>query len=161
MRQKFYTNRRIPALLLAPVFAAFLLWLSSWTAKAQQAPRLIEVLADHDSRYKMQGMKMPGITVTAGEKIRLRITAIRAKNRNRDGSVHGFSLLGPKDHRPVPGWELLLKPGTQEFELTSPDEPGEYLVVCTVICSENHDGMNMKLVVEPEIKTSPDSEVSK
>jgi hypothetical protein len=100
----------MPALLRARVFAALLLWLRPLPAKAQQTPRLIEVLADHDSRYKMQGQSKPSITVTANEKIRLRITAIRAKERTKDGSIHGFSLLRPKDHQPVPGWELLLKP---------------------------------------------------
>jgi heme/copper-type cytochrome/quinol oxidase subunit 2 len=151
----------MPAFLRARVFAASLLWLLPPPAKAQQAPRLIEVLADHDSSYKIHGQSKPSITVTAGEKIRLRITAIRAKERNRDGSIHGFSLLRPKDHKPVPGWELLLKPGTQEFALTAPEEPGEYQVVCTVICSENHEQMNMKFVVEPELKTTSDSEIRK
>jgi heme/copper-type cytochrome/quinol oxidase subunit 2 len=151
----------MPAFLRARVFAASLLWLLPPPAKAQQAPRLIEVLADHDSRYKIQGQNKPSITVTAGETIRLRITAIRAKERNRDGSIHGFSLLRPKDHKPVPGWELLLKPGTQEFALTAPEEPGEYQVVCTVICSEGHEQMNMKFVVEPGMKTSSESEVRK
>ena len=128
-------------------------------AQTQQAPRLIEVLADHDSRYKMQGKSTPSITVTAGEKIRLRVTAIRAKEQNKDGSIHGFSLLRPKDHKPVPGWELVFKPGVQEFELTAPEEPGEYQVVCTVICSENHEGMTMKFFVEP--KSLQDSEARK
>jgi heme/copper-type cytochrome/quinol oxidase subunit 2 len=151
----------VPAIFGTPVFAALLLWLLPRAAKPQQAPRVIEVLANHYSRYQMQGLSTPSITVTAGERVHLRITAIRAKNRNRDGSIHGFSLLRPKDHKPVPGWELLLKPGLQEFDLTAPEEPGEYLVVCTVICSENHDGMNMKFVVEPAPKTLPDSEVRK
>jgi heme/copper-type cytochrome/quinol oxidase subunit 2 len=151
----------MPTFRRARLIAASLLWMLPPPAKAQQAPRLIEVLADHDSRYKMQGQSKPSITVMAGEKIRLRITAIRAKEHNRDGSIHGFSLLRPKDHKPVPGWELLLKPGTQEFALTAPEEPGEYQVVCTVICSEGHEQMNMKFVVEPELKTSSESEVRK
>ena len=143
----------------ALAFAALLVSALSLAAQTQQTPRVIEILADHDSRYKMQGKSTPSITVTAGEKIRLRVTAIRAKNRNKDGSIHGFSLLRPKDHKPVPGWELLFKPGIQEFELTAPDEPGEYQVVCTVICSENHEGMTMKFFVEP--KPSQESEVRK
>ena len=151
----------MPALLRTHVFAVFALWLLPLPAKAQQTPHLIEVLADHDSRYKIQGQSKPTITVTASEKILLRITAIRAKERNKDGSIHGFSLLRPKDHKPVPGWELLLKPGTQEFALTAPAEPGEYQVVCTVICSEGHEQMTLKFVVEPETKTSSNSEVSK
>jgi hypothetical protein len=161
MGREIDRHRPVPALLRARVFAASLLWLVPTAARAQQAPRLIEVLADHDSRYKIQGQSKPSITVTVGEKILLRVTAIRAKERNRDGSIHGFSLLRPKDHKPVPGWELLLKPGTQEFMLTAPAEPGEYQVVCTVICSEGHEQMNMKFVVEPETKTSSNSEVKK
>ena len=109
-------------------------------------PRLIEVLADRDSRYKIAGQAKPVLTLKAGEEIRLRITARKAKSLNRDGSIHDFFLLRPKDGTRVPGWDLLLKPGVQEFVLTAP-EPGEYEVVCTVICSEEHEGMRMKVVV--------------
>ena len=112
--------------------------------------RVIEVLADHDSRFKMEGQKQPLITVKAGEWITLRITAKKAKNANRNGDIHGFCLLHAKDRSPVPEWDFLLKPGTQEFHLAAPQEPGEYVVVCTVICSQDHEGMSMKFVVRPE-----------
>jgi heme/copper-type cytochrome/quinol oxidase subunit 2 len=158
MRRETPGQWPILAFLRARVFAALLLLLLLLPAKAQQAPRVIEVTAGHDSRYKIEGMSKPSITVTANEKILLRVTAIRAKQNNRDGSIHGFSLLRPKDHQPVPGWELLLKPGVHEFALTAPAEPGEYQVVCTVICSEGHEQMNMKFIVEPEVKTLLDSE---
>jgi len=115
----------------------------------QSQPRVIEVLADHDSRYKIAGQKQPLIAVKAGEPITLRITANKAKSRNRDGSIHGFTLLRAKDRQPVDGWDLLLKPGTQEFTLTAPSEAGEYVVICTVICSHDHEQMNMKFLVEP------------
>ena len=119
-------------------------------AQAPVAPvRVIEVLADKDSRYKIAGEKKPEITVKAGEPILLRITAQKGKSWNRDGSVHGFSLLRAKDRSKVEGWDLLLKPGTQEFQMTAPAEAGEYVVVCTVICSEEHEGMFMKFVVTP------------
>jgi hypothetical protein len=111
--------------------------------------RLVEVLADKDSRYKIAGQNKPVIEVRAGEAIVLRVTAKRAKSWNRDGSIHGFSLLRVCDRSKVPGWDLLLRPGTQEFELTAPTEPGEYEVVCTVICSQDHEGMKMKFVVLP------------
>jgi len=116
---------------------------------SQTPRRLIEVLADHDSRYKIQGQKQPTITAKPGEELTLRVTAIKAKNHNRDGSVHGLALLRASDRKPVPGWDLLLKPGTQEFNLTAPSEPGEYIVICTVICSQGHEEMTMKFVVEP------------
>lgn len=129
---------------------AALLWLILAPPPGRsQAQRMIEVLADHDSRYKIAGEKVPVITVHAGEQVTLRITAIKAKNHNRDGSIHGFSLLRAKDRSHVPGWDFLLKPGTQEFMLNAPEEPGEYVVVCTVICSSDHEGMHMRFVVLP------------
>jgi heme/copper-type cytochrome/quinol oxidase subunit 2 len=119
-------------------------------AQSPAAPvHVIAVLADKDSRYKIAGEKKPEITVKAGEQILLRITAHKGKSWNRDGTIHGFSLLRAKDRSKVPGWDLLLKPGTEEFKMTAPVEPGEYVVVCTVICSEEHEGMFMKFVVTP------------
>ena len=115
----------------------------------QAEPRVIEVLADKDSRYKIAGKRTPEITVKAGEPVVLRITARRGKSWNRDGSIHGFTLLRTKDRSKVPGWDLLLKPGDQEFHLSAPSEPGEYVVVCTVICSEDHEGMHMRFIVLP------------
>jgi heme/copper-type cytochrome/quinol oxidase subunit 2 len=111
--------------------------------------RVIELLADRDSRYKMPGQRTPEITVKAGEPVLLRVTARRGKTWNRDGSIHGFSLLRAKDRTKVDGWSLLFQPGTQEFHLVAPLEPGEYVVVCTVICSEDHEGMYMKFTVLP------------
>lgn len=126
--------------------AAFVLFTAFW-AGAQV--RVIEVTADHDSRYKIAGERTPQITVKAGEQLLLRVTARKAKSWNRDGSIHGFTLLRAKDRTKVEGWDLLLKPGTQEFQVTAPAEPGEYEVVCTVICSEDHEGMHMKFTVLP------------
>src|SRR4249920_2679358 len=112
-------------------------------------PRLIELTADRDSRYRIAGQRLAEITVKAGEQVRLRVTARRAKSWNRDGSIHGFTLLRAKDRSKVEGWDLLFKPGAQEFVLTAPTEPGEYEAVCTVICSEDHEGMHMKVTVLP------------
>jgi heme/copper-type cytochrome/quinol oxidase subunit 2 len=111
--------------------------------------RVIEITADSDSRYKMAGIRSPEITAKAGEQVLLRITARRGKSWNRDGSIHGFTLLRAKDRTKVDGWDLLLRPGTQEYTLTVPNEPGAYEVVCTVICSEDHEGMHMKFTVLP------------
>ena len=111
-------------------------------------PRVIELTADHDSRYKIAGQRTPEITVRAGEQVLLRVTARKGKSWNRDGSIHGFALLRAKDRSKVEGWDLLFRPGTQEFLLTAP-EPGEYEAVCTVICSEDHEGMHLKVTVLP------------
>jgi hypothetical protein len=117
--------------------------------RAQSQHRIIEILADHDSRYKISGQKQPVITAKPGEALTLRITARKAKTQNRDGSIHGLTLLRAKDRKPVDGWDLLLKPGTQDFDLTAPAEPGEYVVECTVICSPDHEQMSMRFVVAP------------
>jgi heme/copper-type cytochrome/quinol oxidase subunit 2 len=117
--------------------------------QARAQARVVEFTADSDSRYKMLGQKTPSITVKAGEQILLRVTANRAKSWNRDGSIHGFTLLRAKDRTRVEGWDLLFKPGKQEFLMTAPTEPGEYEVVCTVICSEDHEGMHMRFTVLP------------
>ncbi len=119
------------------------------SSHAGEQPRVIEFTADSDSRYKIAGQRTPEITVKAGEPLLLRVTANRAKSWNRDGSIHGFTLLRAKDRTKVDGWDLLFKPGKQEFTLTAPTEPGTYEVVCTVICSEDHEGMHMKFTVLP------------
>jgi heme/copper-type cytochrome/quinol oxidase subunit 2 len=118
-------------------------------ARAEAPVHVIEFIADSDSRYKMVGQRVPQITVKAGEQVLLRVTARRGKTWNRDGSIHGFALLRAKDRTRVDGWDLMFKPGQQEFVLTAPAEPGEYDVVCTVICSEDHEGMHMKFTVLP------------
>jgi hypothetical protein len=117
--------------------------------RAQSQHRIIEILADHDSRYKIAGQKQPVITAKPSEELTLRITARKAQTQNRDGSIHGLTLLRAKDHKPVEGWDLLLKPGTHDFDLTAPADPGEYVIECTVICSPDHEMMNMRFVVAP------------
>ena len=117
--------------------------------RIQAQERVIELTADKDSRYKIAGMRAPEITVKAGEQILLRVTARKGKSWNRDGSIHGFTLLRAKDRTKVEGWDLLFKPGKQEFLMTAPSDPGEYVVVCTVICSDEHEGMHMKFTVLP------------
>lgn len=132
---------------LATLAAFAILFTSALPAFGQA--RVIEVLADKDSHFKMTGQSHAEITVKAGEPIVLRISARKGKTWNRDGAVHGFTLLRAKDHSKVPGWDLELKAGTQDFTLTAPAEPGDYEVLCTVICSDEHEGMRMKLVVVP------------
>lgn len=138
MRIRFFTFAGTLAVFLAVTLQP------AW-AKAH----VIDVLADKDSHFKIPGQKEKQITVKAGEPIVLNIEARKGKTWSRDGAVHGFTLLRAKDHAKVPGWDLELKPGSQTFTLTAPAEPGEYEVVCTVICSENHEEMRMKFIVVP------------
>lgn len=128
-------------------FAAGLPLAHSAAAVAQD--HVIEVVADKDSRFKIQGQNRAEITVKAGEPVLLRITARRGKTWQKDGAIHGFTLLRKKDHSKVPNWDLELQPGTSEFKLTAPAIPGEYEVLCTVICSDEHESMRMKFTVVP------------
>jgi hypothetical protein len=110
------------------------------------APRVIELAADKDSRYRQDGKVAPTIEVSPGEHLTLRITATRAKQVARDGSVHGLALLD-KDENAVPGWRFYLHPGVQDLAVTAPLRPGRYMAVCIVICSDMHEGMGITLVV--------------
>jgi heme/copper-type cytochrome/quinol oxidase subunit 2 len=140
--------RRIPHRRIA--FLVMSGWLLYAIPYAVAQARVIELTADRDSRYRIAGQRTPEITVKAGEQLLLRVTARKAKSWNRDGSIHGFSLLRAKDRSKVEGWDLLFKPGTQEFLLTAPTEPGEYDAVCTVVCSEEHEGMHLRFTVVPQ-----------
>ncbi len=121
----------------------------AFPAVAVAQDHVIEVLADKDSRFKITGQNRAEITVKAGEPVLLRITARRGKTWQKDGAIHGFTLLRKKDHVKVPNWDLELQPGTSEFKLTAPATPGEYEVLCTVICSDEHESMRMRFTVVP------------
>jgi heme/copper-type cytochrome/quinol oxidase subunit 2 len=110
---------------------------------------VIEIVADKDSRFKVANQSKPEITLKAGESVILRIDARRGKTWNRDGVVHGFTVLRKKDRVRVQDWDLELRQGVQEFKLVAPSEPGEYEVLCTVICSDDHEGMRARLIVVP------------
>ena len=108
--------------------------------------RIIELTADKDSRYRQGSKVSPTIEVSPGENLIFRITAIRAKEVARDGSVHGLALLD-KDENVVPGWRFYLHPGMQDLQVTAPLGPGRYTAVCVVICSDMHDGMGFTVIV--------------
>ena len=138
---------RVPVAIGAMLLTALLPLASIPQCAAQNQIRVIEILADKDSRYKIGRQASPTLTLEAGEEVQFRITAKKAKTHNRNGSIHGFALIRKKDGAKFPDWDLELKPGTQEFILKVPSEPGEYEIVCTVICSEGHEDMHMKVIV--------------
>jgi plastocyanin len=142
-----FNRLRIP-LKISALSLAVLVVVSSIPQCAAQSPiRVVEILADKDSRYKIGRQASPTLTFKAGEEVQFRITAKKAKTLNRNGSIHGFTLIRKKDGSKVPDWDLELKPGIQEFVLKVPSDPGEYEIVCTVICSDGHEDMNMKVIV--------------
>ena len=128
---------------------ALLLLATTLLAQQAPAPRVIEITATKDSRYIIDGKENPHLTMKAGEPLELHITAFRAKTWQRDGSVHGLAMLRAKDRSRVPGWNFFLAPGKQVLHVSAPAEPGEYVILCTVICSDGHEQMTMKVTVEP------------
>ena len=107
-------------------------------------PRVIEVIADKDNRFKVPGESKPVIRLKAGEKVVLRITSHFGGEKARDDSVHSFVVKKLRDQ----GWDLRLQEGTEDFTLVAPKSPGEYEVECTVKCGPGHDDMKMKLIVQ-------------
>lgn len=105
--------------------------------------RVIQVIADQDNTFKVPGAKKPVITVKAGEDLILRITSHFGGEQARDGAEHSFVVKKLRDQ----GWDIRLKEGTSDYPLVAPQQPGEYLVECTVKCGRGHDDMNMKLIV--------------
>ena len=106
----------------------------------------VNLLADRDSTFRVLGAQASELDLVAGEPVLLRVEARKAKSMNRDGSVHGFVLID-REHKPVPGWDLLFKPGVRQMQLTAPAEAGIYEAVCTVICSSAHEHMKLRVVV--------------
>lgn len=131
-------NRILPVILIM-----FLVWVTP--AMSGGPPRLITVIADKDNLFKIQGQKMPVITMKANEVVHLRIIANKSTEWDKDGTIHTFTINALKDQ----GWDLRLKEGTQDFTLAAPAQPGQYVVECTVKCGAGHDDMKMRLVVTP------------
>jgi heme/copper-type cytochrome/quinol oxidase subunit 2 len=119
--------------------------ISAVPALAGGPPRLVVVTADKDNMFKIQGQKIPVITMKANEVIHLRLIANKSTEWDKDGTIHTFTINALKDQ----GWDLRLKEGTQDFTLVAPAEPGQYVVECTVKCGAGHDDMKMRLVVTP------------
>jgi heme/copper-type cytochrome/quinol oxidase subunit 2 len=131
------------------LFAAIALLVLFISGRALAQAHVIELVADKDSRFKIPGQKHGQIVLKAGEPVVLRIEARRGKTWSRDGAVHGFTLLHAKSRVRVPDWDFELMAGMQEFKVNAPMEPGEYEILCTVICSDDHESMNMRLIVLP------------
>jgi heme/copper-type cytochrome/quinol oxidase subunit 2 len=120
------------------------------------SPRVIELTADRDSRYRQGNKTSPTIQVFAGEPLILHIRAARATEVARDGSVHGLALLD-KNSNAVAGWRFFLHPGVQDLAVNAPSEPGRYTAVCIVICSDGHEGMGFTLLVTDQRTNAKES----
>lgn len=77
----------------------------------------------------------PELVVKAGQEVKIWISAVDA--------LHGFSLVGG-------GQNINLEIAPQHaYAVTfTPDEPGEYLIVCNEYCGLGHQGMKGRIIVE-------------
>src|SRR5262245_3192165 len=132
-------NARLVAFAVAAIGAAVL------AAQTAAKPRIIEVIADKDNKFKVAGESKPVITLKAGEKIVLRITShLGGEKAADDNAVHSLVAKDLRDK----GWDIRLYEGTKDYTVTAPAKPGEYLIECTVKCGPGHDDMKMKLIVQ-------------
>ncbi len=112
-----------------------------------QQPRVIQITAGSDNKFKVTGQKQAVITVKPKEVIKFRITSKWGdeKDPKWPGCAHTFSVKGLEDQ----GWNVCLKEGTQDLVLVTPASPGEYKIECLAKCGKGHDDMAMKMVVAP------------
>jgi heme/copper-type cytochrome/quinol oxidase subunit 2 len=110
-----------------------------------QEPRVIQLTADKDNKFKVPGQKQPVITVKAKEVIKFKVTAHRGTETDPKypGCAHSFTIKELKNQ----GWDVCLKEGMNEFVLVAPSKPGEYSIECMSKCGKGHDDMNMKMTV--------------
>jgi heme/copper-type cytochrome/quinol oxidase subunit 2 len=110
-----------------------------------QQPRVIQLTADKDNKFKVPGQKQPVITVKAKEVIKFKVTAHRGTETDPKypGCAHSFTIKELKNQ----GWDVCLKEGMNEFVLVAPSKPGEYSIECMSKCGKGHDDMNMKMTV--------------
>ena len=110
-----------------------------------QEPRVIQITADHDNKFKVPGQKQPVITVKAKEVIKFRVTAHKGveSDPKYPGCAHSFTIKELKNQ----GWDVCLKEGMNEFVLVAPSKPGDYKIECMDKCGKGHDDMNMKMIV--------------
>lgn len=111
-----------------------------------QEPRVIQLTADHDNKFKVAGQKEPSITVKAKEVIKFRVTAHKGTEMDPKypNCAHSFTIKELKDQ----GWDVCLKEGMNEFVLVAPSKPGEYKIECMAKCGKGHDDMAMKMIVQ-------------
>ena len=138
----FGTSYRLAS--LAALILLFAMIAPSLYTLAQE-PRVIQLTADKDNKFKVPGQKLPVITVKAKEVIKFRVTAHKGTESDPKypGCAHSFTIKELKNQ----GWDVCLKEGMNEFVLVAPSKPGEYKIECMSKCGKGHDDQNMKMTV--------------
>src|SRR6266702_1602658 len=108
------------AAVFGAIFLSFLALVPALSQPASAADdKVWEVVATKDQTFVVKGEKKPVITAKAGQPVHLRITAEKAAEMAKDGSVHSFTIKQFADQ----GWNIRLKEGTQDYTLTAPSTP--------------------------------------
>jgi len=117
-----------------------------------QAPRVIEITATHENRWRCPGQKGdPIIELKAGEVVKLHFISYKGPEFEKDGTAHDFTIKEFKDQ----GWSIRMKGGDKtpivtEAVVVVPNKPGEYKAGCfNVKCGKGHDDMICKVVIKP------------
>jgi len=111
---------------------------------ASTEPRVINLVADSDYRFKLPGQSENTLVVKPGEKIVLHIDAKMGASKAHDGAVHSLVIRQLREQ----GWDVRLKQGIQDVALTAPQQEGEYQIECTVFCGPGHPSMHLKMLVK-------------
>jgi len=116
-----------------------------------QAPRVIEITATKDNHYRCPGQKGdPTIELKAGEVVKLRFSAFKGPEFEKDGTAHDFTIKEFKDQ----GWSVRMKGGDKEpivteYTLVVPDKPGTYKAGCfNVKCGKGHEEMLATVIIK-------------
>src|SRR6266704_6017347 len=101
------------------IFAASALIVGRTIAVAGDAgPRIIDITADSDNRFKVPKQKDPVVTMRVNEVAVLRITSRKGGEWDeKDGAAHTFTINALKDR----GWNFRLKEGTFKFPVVAPE----------------------------------------
>jgi len=139
------TEKRRQSISGVTLLLLFAMIIPSLQILAQQ-PRVIQITATSDNKFKVAGSKVPVITVKPKEVIKFQITSQWGdeKDPKWPGCPHSFSIKGFEDQ----GWNKCLKEGKNEFVLVTPATPGTYKIECLAKCGKGHDDMNMKMIVQ-------------
>jgi heme/copper-type cytochrome/quinol oxidase subunit 2 len=132
----------VPRISLFLLFAMFV----PSTHTFAQKPRLIEIEATSKNLFKVKGQNDNTITVKPNEVLRFKVKSEYGDEKDPEwpGCAHSFSLKGYEEQ----GWNVCLPPGTTEFVLVAPSDPGKYKIECLAKCGKGHDDMFMMMIVK-------------
>ena len=100
---------------------------SPFPARAQGAPRVVEIMA---KRFEFTPKE---ITLKQGETVTLRLTT--------EDVTHGFFMK-------TLGIDAVIEPGHPTEITLTPQTTGSFTTICDHFCGEGHGNMHMKIVVE-------------